>query len=305
MATPQPGIFALGTRSHRHVELRLSDGADPGAVVGALDAFRATPAAGGTNTVVGLAPDLWARLAPAAARPAGLAPFAAIEGSDGTGAPATQHDLWLWAHGAGADEVHDAVAELVRSLDGLATVAVDQPCFVYHDSRDLTGFVDGTANPSLLEAPEVACIPAGEPGEGGSFAITQRWVHDLDGFHRLAVADQERVIGRTKPDSLELEGDAKPPTAHIARMEVDGPDGEELEIFRRSTPWAGGGEAGLWFVAFSADRGRFDAMLARMFGTSDDGRRDALTDWTRPVTGSYWFVPSEEDLAAICGSAGA
>lgn len=304
MATPQPGIFALGTRSHRHVELVLAEGADPAALRGALSAFRATPAAGGTNTVVGLGPDLWASLVGDQAAPAGLLPFRPIDGLDGKAAPATQHDLWLWAHGGGADEVHDAAAELVRSLDGLATVAVDQPCFVYHDSRDLTGFVDGTANPSLREAPEVACVPAGVTGEGGSFAITQRWVHDLAGFGAQPVADQERVIGRTKPDSIELEGVAKPVNAHVSRMEVDDEDGEELEIFRRSTPWAGSGEAGLWFVAFSADPRRFEAMLARMYGTSGDGVRDALLDWSRPVTGSFWFVPSEEDLATVCGDAG-
>ena len=41
-----------------------------------------------------------------------------------------------------------------------------------------------------------------------------RWVHDLERFHAQAVEDQEGTIGRTKPDSVEL--DDKPPTAHIA-----------------------------------------------------------------------------------------
>ena len=40
-----------------------------------------------------------------------------------------------------------------------------------------------------------------------------RWVHDLAAFDRLARDDQERVIGRTKTDSVELS--AKPPSAHI------------------------------------------------------------------------------------------
>jgi putative iron-dependent peroxidase len=37
-------------------------------------------------------------------------------------------------------------------------------------------------------------------------------------------------------------------------------------------------------------------MLARMFGTSGDGNHDHLTDFTRPVSGSFWFVPSLDDL---------
>jgi len=41
-------------------------------------------------------------------------------------------------------------------------------------------------------------------GAGGSFVLAMRWVHDLDAFNRLKVADQEGVIGRTKADSVEI-----------------------------------------------------------------------------------------------------
>ena len=72
-------------------------------------------------------------------------------------------------------------------------------------------------------------------------------------------------------------------------------DGEELEIYRRSTPYGTVGEHGLYFLGFSAELSRFDKMLARMFGVAD-GIRDHLTDFTRPVTGSYYFAPSLEAL---------
>jgi putative iron-dependent peroxidase len=55
----------------------------------------------------------------------------------------------------------------------------------------------------------------------------------------------------------------------------------------------------LYFVAFSADRTRFDKMLARMFGTAGDGVHDHLTDFTKPVSGSYYFAPSLEAIAAL------
>jgi len=42
-------------------------------------------------------------------------------------------------------------------------------------------------------------------------------------------------------------------------------------------------------------------MLERMAGI-DDGIRDALTVFTRPVTGAYYVVPATERLAAF-GSA--
>jgi len=49
---------------------------------------------------------------------------------------------------------------------------------------------------------------------------------------------------------------------------------------------------------FGRDIERFDLLLGRMFGTSGDGIRDRLTVYSRPVTGAYWFAPSEEELAS-------
>ena len=132
-------------------------------------------------------------------------------------------------------------------------------------------------------------------GAGGSFAIAQRWVHDLGAFHALALEEQEGVFGRTKPDSVELADDVKPPTAHIARVVIE-EDGEELEIYRRSVPYGTVAEHGLFFIAFSADPTRFEKMLRRMFGQSGDGVRDRLTDFTKPVASANYFVPS---LAAL------
>ncbi len=52
---------------------------------------------------------------------------------------------------------------------------------------------------------------------------------------------------------------------------------------------------GTMFVGFSADQERLSAMLASMVGLAD-GPRDALTYYTRVVSGSYYFVPSNEAL---------
>jgi putative iron-dependent peroxidase len=45
-------------------------------------------------------------------------------------------------------------------------------------------------------------------------------------------------------------------------------------------------------------------MLSRMFGTSDDGLRDRLTDFSRPVSGAYYFAPPLNLLADLPRSAG-
>jgi putative iron-dependent peroxidase len=296
MTTAQPGIFALGTRSHYHLELDWRPGGEVGDLLDALRALRAPAVtSGGTNVVVGFGARLWPVIAPPGAQVA-LRPFEPLQGLDHKHAPATQHDLWVWIHGTGVDTVLDVARAVVFALAPVADVALEQACFVYKDSRDLTGFVDGSANPPVEEAAHVACIPDGAAGAGGSFVLTQRWVHDLGAFHALEVSDQEKVFGRTKADSVELGEGAKPATAHIARMEVDGDDGDELEIWRRSTPYGSVAELGLYFLAFSADQARFDAMLARMYGLSGDGIRDHLLDFTVPVSGSFYFAPSLDVL---------
>src|SRR6185312_12624823 len=97
-------------------------------------------------------------------------------------------------------------------------------------------------------------------------------------FEQLPTREQERVIGRSKPSSVEMTGDALPPDAHIARVQITDQAGEELPIYRRSVPYGTVAEHGLYFVAFSADRTRFDRMLARMFGTDADRLHDRITD---------------------------
>ena len=174
-------------------------------------------------------------------------------------------------------------------------LAAEQAGFTYHEGRDETGFVDGTANPPVRRAADVALVPLGQPGEAGSYVLAMRWVHDLDAFHRLSIEEQERVIGRTKVESIELSDEDKPPDAHIARVEL----GDDDEIFRRSVPYGTVGEHGLYFVAFSADPSRYQRMLARMFGV--DGQRDRLTDFSKPVSGGYYFAPSNAALRELAG----
>lgn len=295
MITPQPGIFAQGTRSQYHLEFDVIDGTDPKDVAAAVGRLREPlVTAGGTNMVVGFRADLWRRIAPDDT-PADAHDFTGIDG-DGSGVPATPHDLWVWLHGSGPDVLLDNARAVVAALGPVATLAQEEPCFVYLDSRDLTGFIDGTENPPVDEAPEVAIVPPGQPGEGGAHVITMKWVHDLISFNQLSPDDQQAVFGRTKPDSVEL--DDKPPNAHISRVVVEDDQGEELEIYRRSTPYGRIREMGLYFVAFSADPTRFEIMLNRMFGT-EDNVHDRLTDFSTPISGAFYFAPSLNALRAL------
>jgi porphyrinogen peroxidase len=297
---PQFGIFAQGTHAHTFLEFDLKAGVDPALAVAAFRRLR-TPdvSAGGINLVAGFGAELWRSVAPSGA-PADLAAFETIRGRDGHTAPAAQHDAWLWLSGAAPDVIWQSARAAVLAVRDAAHLAAEQPGFTYLGGRDITGFIDGTANRPVRRAPDVALVPPGRAGEGGSHVLTMRWVHDLVAFNRLSVEEQQRVIGRTKADSIELSEVEKPATAHIARVEMT-VDGEELEIFRRSVPYGSAEEHGLCFVAFSAERSRYDQMLARLFGNAPDGVRDRLTDFSKPVRCAYYFAPSLNALAEAAG----
>ena len=229
-----------------------------------------------------------------------LAPFEQVTGSDGRTAPAAQHDAWLWISGAEPDVTWQSARAASLAVGDAADLVAEQQGFTYRGGRDITGFIDGTANPQVRRAADVALVPPGHAGAGGSHILTMRWVHDLVAFNRLSVEEQERVIGRTKADSVELSGAEKPSTAHISRVETS-VDGQELEIFRRSVPYGTAEHHGLYFLAFSAERSRYDRMLARMFGNTADGLHDRLTDFSRPVSGGYYFAPSLGALNELAG----
>jgi porphyrinogen peroxidase len=299
VTVPQFGIFAQGTNAHAFVEWDLRPGVDLLEAASVLGRLRGpSVAAGGVNLVLAFGSDLWRMLAPSDV-PAGLGSFQPIGRLGGHHAPATQHDLWLWINGSSQDVVFEHTRAAAEAIETVARLADEQVAFVHRDSRDLTGFIDGTANPSLLEAPIAALVPDGQPGAGGSHVLAMRWVHDLDAFEALPTSDQEGIFGRTKADSVELADGAKPPTAHIARVEIEDAAGVELPIYRRSVPYGTIAEHGLYFVAFSADRSRFDTILGRMFGTGDDGLRDRLTDFSRPVSGAYYYAPPLNLLADL------
>src|SRR5215813_9928367 len=90
--------------------------------------------------------------------------------------------------------------------------------FIYDNSLDMAGFIDEPGNPAVEREPEVAIVPAGQPGAGGSFILAQRWVHDLEGWEKQSIPDQEGVFGRTKEDSTRLK--VQPAHSHLAHVEL-------------------------------------------------------------------------------------
>jgi putative iron-dependent peroxidase len=293
MIGPQGGVFSLGTASHAYLEFDRRSEPDGEALVRAIASLREPRTTmGGVNLVVGFRPELWSAVVPDDA-PEDVAGFDAdLRGVDGFVMPATQHDAVLWLSGSAYDVIFDVARRAIGDLADLASVAEETSSWPYRHDRDLTGFIDGTENPSLVDAPDVALMPEGSPGAGGTVLLLQKWVHDATAWESLSVAEQEAVIGRTKLDGIELEDKAR--ESHVGST-----DQERFgEIFRRNMPYGTVSQHGTMFVGFSAQQARLESMLESMAGLAD-GVRDSLTLYTRPVTGAYYFVPSTQELRRL------
>ncbi len=247
---------------------------------------------GGVNLVAGFRPELWSKVVPDDAT-AGITGFNQdLIGIDGFVMPATQHDAVLWLSGSAYDIIFDVARAAIAGLQGLATLAEETSSWPYRHDRDLTGFIDGSENPTLMDAPEVALIPEGNPGAGGTILLLQKWAHDTAAWESLPVASQEQVIGRMKLDSVEIEDKAT--DSHVASTDQD----RFGKIFRRNMPYGTVTQHGTMFVGFSAEQRRLSTMLESMAGLAS-GVRDALTHYTRPLTGAYYFIPSIERLRQL------
>lgn len=300
---PQSGILPLPSRFARFLVIRCNY-LTPDAIKAALREFVLTqrrlqgqdPAAALT-TAVAFGGRLWQELQ--GRLPAGWHELEPLQGKFTM--PAASADLFVHIHSERFDLCYELAQVLMARLAGQVEVLEECAGFRYLDSRDLTGFIDGTENPQTPEERAEAALLVDAAFAGGSFVFAQRYVHHLDKWHRLGVDAQEQVIGRSKLESIELDEDVMPENSHVSRNVIE-EDGEELAILRHSLPYGdAGSEHGLFFLAYTRDLSIIDRMLARMFGTTEDGISDRLLNFVTPLGGAYFFAPSEEMLSAVLG----
>lgn len=226
--------------------------------------------------------------------PSELKPFPEL-GEGDIFAPSSDVDVLVHCH----SNRHDLHFYLLRKLMGQiaedVTIVDETQGFRFMDSRDMTDFVDGTENPKGEQRAEVALVADGEFA-GGSYVMVQRFEHNLPAWNRLNVSAQEKVVGRTKPDSIEL--DDVPAASHVGRVDIK-EEGKGLKIVRHSLPYGTvSGPHGLLFIAYCHTVHNFDAMLESMYGVTD-GKTDQLLRFTKAVTGGYFFAPSQAMFATL------
>lgn len=172
--------------------------------------------------------------------------------------------------------------------------------FRYFDARDLLGFVDGTENPTGQAAMDDLFIGAEDASHaGGSYVIVQKYFHDLAAWNALSTEEQERIIGRAKLSDIETDDAKKAPYAHNVLTSIE-KNGKEIKILRDNMPFGrAGGEFGTYFIGYSRSPETIEQMLENMFVGKPPGNYDRLLDFSRPITGSLFFVPSATFLENV------
>ncbi len=243
----------------------------------------------GVGIVVGLGPSLVLDLG---VEIPGLRCFPA-QSTVGIDIPSTQAALMCWLRGDDPGELLHRSRQVNDLLSAGFTPADCIDAFKYGAGLDLTGYEDGTENPSGQEAIDAAFVrDAGSGLDGSSFVATQQWLHDFDAFDALTTSEADNSVGRRRSDNFELE-DA-PESAHVKRTAQESFEPEAF-LLRRSMPWSIPElDGGLFFVAFGKSFDAFEAQLARMIG-GEDSISDGLFQFTRPITGSYFWCPPRKD----------
>jgi porphyrinogen peroxidase len=248
------------------------------------------------SVVTSIGSEAWDRLF-SGPRPAELHSFIELDGPRHH-APSTPGDLLFHIRAESMDVCFELATKLVEAFGELSVVD-EVHGFRFFDNRDLLGFVDGTENPDGPLADSATQIGDEDPDfAGGCYVHVQKYVHDMDSWNSLSTEEQERVIGRTKLDDIELDDAVKPANSHVALNVIEDEDGNELKIVRHNMPFGeiGKGEFGTYFIGYSRTAAVTEKMLSNMFIGDPPGNTDRVLDFSTAVTGGMFFTPITDFL---------
>jgi porphyrinogen peroxidase len=300
VAPPTPAVMSLVVTMNAGPAAKAAVRTLCGDLAGLLRAIGFRDLEGRLSCIMGFGSDAWDRLF-GAPRPKELHTFREIRGQHH--AVATPGDILFHIRSVRMDLCFELATQIMSRLGGAVSAADEVHGFQYFDDRDLLGFVDGMENPVDQAAVDAAIIGEEDAAfAGGSYAIVQKYLHDLKRWNAVPVEQQERIIGRAKLNGIELDDAVKPTSAHNVLTTIE-ENGEELKIVRAGTPFGevGKGEFGTYFIGYARSPRRIEQMLENMFVGKPPGNYDRLLDFSRAVTGTLFFVPTAtflEDVAA-------
>jgi putative iron-dependent peroxidase len=251
------------------------------------------------SVIMGIGYDAWHLLELPKPLPKEFEEFVPIAGTKHT-AVATRGDLHLHIRADEHSFCIDAASAISEAIAGVAESVEEVHGFKYWDSRSILGFVDGTENPHGPDR-EFFGIVGDEDNyyKGASYLFVQKYIHNLNAWKSLPVTEQEKVIGRSKADDIEMADDVKPSNSHSALANV----GDDLKIVRDNMPFGNisTNEMGTYFIAYASSFNTIKKMLTNMFVGSPEGNYDRILDFSTPKTGTLFFVPTFDMLDQFAG----
>ncbi|UJR16874.1 hypothetical protein I4U23_003772 [Adineta vaga] len=232
--------------------------------------------------------------------PKALLEFIRKQGPTGKTMPSTGGDLLVHIRSNRKDLCFELGRQFCQSIPDTSITQLDDTFgYAYMSSKtnglsqDFTGFEDGNENPKNDEQRAKAALIGEDEDEsihvGGSYALTQKWKHNLIKWNELSVDEQANVFGRTKgEDSKKIR--PKIPTSHISRTDLKENE-KDIKVVRQSLPYGDMKEQGLFFISYASNPRKHEKQLNSMLGM-ENGIYDRLMDFSTPITGNYWFIPS-------------
>ncbi len=251
------------------------------------------------SIVMGIGYDAWNNLDLPEPLPKEFKNFEEIKGEKHT-AVSTKGDLHFHIRSDHFSFCVDAANEISMLLNKDAESILEIHGFRYWDGRSILGFVDGTENPQGDDRNLFGIIGDEDPDyKGCSYLFVQKYVHDMQSWNNLPIHGQEKVIGRSKVQDIEMSDEEKPSNSHSALANV----GDDKKIVRDNMPFGtvSNNEMGTYFIAYASTFSTVQLMLNRMFVGVPEGNYDRILDYSTPKTGTLFFVPTFDMLSDFAG----
>ncbi|MFI6344920.1 iron uptake transporter deferrochelatase/peroxidase subunit [Streptomyces sp. NPDC050560] len=262
-------------------------------------------------------------------RPAQLAPLPEFS-SDHLDKARSEGDLWIQIGANDALVAFHALRALQKDAASVARLRWQMngfnrsPGATVHPmtTRNLMGQIDGTDNPKPSESDferRIFVPEGGDPGwmAGGSYVVVRRIRMLLDSWEKLALSDQEAVIGRRKSDGAPLTGGGEHSEMRLEKTDAGGdlvvPENAHARITRPDQnggaamlrrPYSyhdgfrddGTPDAGLLFICWQADPLRGFVPVQRKLD-----RGDALSRYIRHEASGLFAVPGGAEKGGYVG----